>query len=243
MEVKIAKAGLKDIEPMRKVFLEEGNFQFVYNKCHENNWADQYIFTSAETLIGYGCVWGRNKREVRDAIFEFFVVKSYRKLAGEIFSNFAKKSGATFIECQTNDTLLAQMLYEQANNIEAEAILFKDNHETYFERPELSIGRTNQSWNCVEYILKRNEDVVGEGGMMLNYNFPYADLYYNIKEEYRRQGFATFFIQQLKREAYLMGRVPAARCNVNNRMSKASLLKAGFVICGYILAGKIKAAA
>ena len=35
-----------------------------------------------------------------------------------------------------------------------------------------------------------------------------------------------------------MGRIPAARCNIHNRISRASLIKAGFNICGYIVVGK-----
>jgi len=47
-------------------------------------------------------------------------------------------------------------------------------------------------------------------------------------------------VQELKRETYLMGRVPAARCNINNVISKATLSKAGFKICEYRLNGEIK---
>jgi RimJ/RimL family protein N-acetyltransferase len=44
----------------------------------------------------------------------------------------------------------------------------------------------------------------------------------------------------LKKEIYRMGRVPAARCNISNRASKATLLKAGFTPCGFRLKGTIK---
>jgi hypothetical protein len=37
--------------------------------------------------------------------------------------------------------LLSQALYEQAGNITAENILFKDGSETYFERPKLVIEK------------------------------------------------------------------------------------------------------
>jgi RimJ/RimL family protein N-acetyltransferase len=39
----------------------------------------------------------------------------------------------------------------------------------------------------------------------------------------------------------LAGRVPAARCNINNAASKASLLKAGFKIAGFMVIAEIKA--
>ena len=75
---------------------------------------------------------------------------------------------------------------------------------------------------------------------MLNYNIPYADIYYEVKENFRQKGFGSLIVQELKKEIYLMGRVPAARCNIRNRASKANLLKAGFRVCGFILKGDIK---
>ncbi|MES1219062.1 MAG: GNAT family protein, partial [Bacteroidota bacterium] len=61
-----------------------------------------------------------------------------------------------------------------------------------------------------------------------------------VNEKYRQRGFGTFIVQELKKEAYLMGRVPAARCNINNTISKATLLKAGFKVCGNRLIGEVK---
>jgi hypothetical protein len=40
-------------------------------------------------------------------------------------------------------------------------------------------------------------------------------------------------------EAYRLKRVPAARCNIKNNASKATLLKAGMKVCGYILTGEL----
>jgi RimJ/RimL family protein N-acetyltransferase len=47
-------------------------------------------------------------------------------------------------------------------------------------------------------------------------------------------------VQELKKEIYNVSRVPAARCNVKNLASRATLLKAGFRLCGYLLEGRIK---
>jgi hypothetical protein len=81
---------------------------------------------------------------------------------------------------------------------------------------------------------------VASGGFMLNYNFPYADIYMDVKEPFRRMGFGSLIVQELKKEIYLMQRIPAARCNINNKASKATLLKAGFKVCGGILKGELK---
>jgi hypothetical protein len=44
VEFNIVKTQLADIEPLRKLFLTETKFQFVYNKCHGAGWADVYQF-------------------------------------------------------------------------------------------------------------------------------------------------------------------------------------------------------
>jgi hypothetical protein len=61
-----------------------------------------------------------------------------------------------------------------------------------------------------------------------------------VEEAHRRNGFGSFMVQELKREAYSMNKVPAARCNAGNTASKATLIKSGMRICGYILIGEIK---
>jgi len=47
-------------------------------------------------------------------------------------------------------------------------------------------------------------------------------------------------VQQVIRECYLAGRVPSARCNIENVASKATLLKAGLAIAGHMLMGEVK---
>ena len=74
---------------------------------------------------------------------------------------------------------------------------------------------------------------------MLNYNMPYADIYMEVKEHARRKGYGSLMVQELKKEIYLRRRVPAARCNIRNQASKATLLKAGFSICGTWLKGNV----
>ncbi|MBC7829007.1 MAG: GNAT family N-acetyltransferase [Chitinophagaceae bacterium] len=244
MKIEVIKTELEVIKAFRIVFLHENNFQFVYDKCHYYGWADDYLFLIDGNKIGYGAVWGKDKREDRDAIMEFFVLKPFRQFSNLIFRDFVSVSGAAFIECQSNDFLLSEMMYEYAENINAEAVLFEDHHQTHFAIPGILFRRDrtdNKNPSDVDgYILEKNGEVIATGGFMLNYNIPYADIYMEVKESFRRNGFGSLLIQELKKEIYLMGRVPAARCNINNQASKASLLKAGFGICGHRLNGLIK---
>jgi hypothetical protein len=60
-----------------------------------------------------------------------------------------------------------------------------------------------------------------------------------VNENHRRKGFGTLIAQELKKAAYAMNRVPAARCNIHNGISKSTLLKAGFRVCGWMLSGDV----
>ena len=239
MEIKAFRTTLKEIETFRVLFLQENNFEFIYDKCHLYGWADTYLFTIDGIEIGYGSVWGKDKREDRDAIFEFYVLNSHRKSTNLVFEQFCAASGAPFIECQSNDLLLSSMLYEYAKNIFAEAILFEEDVQTNFDTTGIVFQLIKAEGYDRNYELKVKEETVASGGMMLNYNMPYADIYYEVKENHRRKGYGSLLVQELKKEAYLIGRVPAARCNIKNTISKNALLKAGFKICGYRLNGEV----
>ena len=52
-----------------------------------------------------------------------------------------------------------------------------------------------------------------------------------VDERFWRRGYGSFLVQELKRTCYEMGRIPAARCNVTNTASRATLQKAGFLPC------------
>ncbi len=242
MGLEVVKTGLDEIKSFRLMFLQENNFQFIHDKCHYYGWADTYLFLHDEIKIGYGSIWGKDKREDRDTIFEFYIIKPYRKLSTDIFKQLHAVSSATYIECQSNDPLQTGLLYEQAKDITAEAILFKDHFETNFQMPGLVFQKNipaSSNPDDVQYVLKQQDEAMSTGGLMLNYNFPYADIYYEVKEEHRRKGYGSFMVQELKKAAYKMGRVPAARCNIKNQVSKAALLKGGLTVCGYLLTGKI----
>jgi RimJ/RimL family protein N-acetyltransferase len=238
--MEVVKTKLSAVAHFRNQFLFENNIQFILDKCHRYGWADTYLFTNNSEQVGYGSVWGKDKREERDAIFEFYLIESARNLADQFFAMFYKTSKASYIECQTNDRFLYPMFEKFAKNTSAEATLFADDHETNLIVDGASIEQKEQANpDDRQYVINYNGKVAGTGGFMLNYNFPYADIYYDIHEDYRRKGLGGYFVQELKKEIYKMGRVPAARCNVTNAISKATLLKAGFVVCGLRVNGDI----
>lgn len=236
------------IQPLRALFLQENNFQVRYDACHARNWSDPYLITENGQEIGYAAVKGRRELYDRDAIFEFYIMPSRRRLTGEAFTALLTATKVPFIECQSNDLLLSSMLFEYARNIYADYILFEDQMETDQEisgvifrlRRETDHVFGLDRANAGQYVLERDEEIVATGGFLLHYNLPFADLYMEVKKDRRRMGYGAYILQELKKACYEAGRVPAARCRIENQASKATLLKAGMKVCGYMLTGTVR---
>ena len=246
-EIKVTKSSLQEILSLRALFLQENNFQIRYNACHERNWSDSWLITLDGSAIGYGSVKGKDDLKDRNAIFEFYVIPTFRKHALDIFSMLLVSSRPRFIECQSNDLLLSSMLYEFSSGIQADVVLLKEHVATELKNPELSF-RPRKNEDTIfqhaiepvgEYVLEHRGEIVATGGFMLHYNVPFADLYMEVREDSRRKGFASFLLQEVKKECYLHGRVPAARCPVENLGSRKSLIRAGMAIAGYMLTGAV----
>jgi hypothetical protein len=76
---------------------------------------------------------------------------------------------------------------------------------------------------------------------MFHYNVPYTDIYMDVGEPFRRRGFGSYLVQELKGLAYELGSVPCARCSPENVASRKTLQKAGLVPFAHILNGTIRA--
>ncbi len=248
MDLKIKKVNLQDILPLRTLFLQENNFQIRYNACHERRWTDSYVFKINGACAGYGSVKGMEDLSKRDAIFEFYLMPEWRNSASGIFEKLIRISRATIIECQTNDFLLSSMLFEFAHHISSDVLLFKDGRVTFLEIPgaifrkrafDDTLFNHKDRENDSDYVLEINGEIVATGGFLLHYNIPFADLYMEVREDQRQKGYGSLMIQELKKACYRAARVPAARCNIINKASKATLLSGGLSIAGYLVSGRI----
>ena len=250
MNLKIVKTSLESIQPLRALFLQENNFQVRYDACHIRGWADEYIVRVDDVEIGYGSVKGKDDLKDRDAIFEFYVIPAFRNRAVPIFAGLIKASGVIYIECQSNDLLLSAMIFEFAKSIFSDVVLFKAGTVTYHHFNEVIFRKKMDTDRLFEhkhepegdYVIERSGEIVGSGGFLLHYNKPFADLYMEVEPGSRQQGYGSFLIQEIKKVCYLAGRVPAARCGISNPASKATLIKAGMEVAGYMLTGEINAA-
>jgi GNAT superfamily N-acetyltransferase len=248
MIVEVAKTHLSEISALRNLFLQENNFQIRYNACHERGWTDSYIIKYDNEKIGYGSIKGQENNVDRDTVFEFYIIPSFRNLSSEVFLELLHSSKANFIECQSNDILLTSLLYEFGQNISSNVILFGEDFTSNLNMESILFRRRNEDDAVFEhkaepvgdFVLERNKEIIATGGFLLHYNIPFADLYMEVKEDCRRQGLGSFLIQEIKKQCYLSGRVPAARTGMENIASKTTLLKAGLKIAGYMLLGQIK---
>jgi len=246
---KAVKTTLSEIQSLRALFLQETNFEIRYHACHERGWSDSYLLIVDELKVGYGSIKGQ-ELEARDTVFEFYVTPPFRKLSSPLFLDLLSASGAKYVECQSNDMLLSSMLYEFSENISSDTVLFDDhvataqtipgavvrprrNDDRIFEHQVEPVGR---------YALEQGGEILATGGFALHYNPPFADLYMEVRPDSRQRGYGSFLLQEVKKECYLAGRVPAARCHIENKASRAALIKAGMRVCGFMLLGRVKTA-
>jgi GNAT superfamily N-acetyltransferase len=246
MKLTVVKTTLPRIQALRALFLQEANFQVRYNACHERGWTDSYLLTAGDVEIGYASLKAQEKH--RDTVFEFYVMPPFRRRASLLFAELLSVSKAGRIECQSNDRLLSAMLFEFAHGISADVVLFEAHATTGHQCPG-GVFRPRRKGDRIfehavepvgDFVVELQGQVVATGGFLLHYNKPFADLFMEIEPDHRRKGIGCFLVQEIIRECYLAGRVPAARCSIENTASRATLTKAGLRVCGFMLAGDVR---
>jgi GNAT superfamily N-acetyltransferase len=139
------------------------------------------------------------------------------------------------------------MLYDCATSITSDRILFHDALLTNLVVPGATFrGVAETDAGAIfehkvepagDWLIEYDGAIVATGGIALHYNPPYGDLFMEVNEPFRKRGFGSYLIQELKRVCYEMGRVPAARCDGVNAASRATLQKAGLFPCARMLSG------
>jgi len=246
MTLHVEKVGLEAILPLRALFLKEANCQIRYNAVHERGWSDSYLISLDGRTAGYGSIKGREIPD-RDTVFEFFVMPNFREDSKEIFRGLLLAARPKFIDCQSNTPVFPSLIEDFAHGIHADVVLFADDHVTDLAvrgavarvRHENDRIFSHTAEPVGSHVIELNGEVVATGGFLTYYNPPFADLYMEVHAEFRRRGIGSFLVQELKRECYLAGHVPAARTGVENKASRATLAKAGLRECGMMLVGEL----
>jgi GNAT superfamily N-acetyltransferase len=246
VKLDVAPVPLNEVLSLRELYRREMNCQIVHDSLPGRGFGELYLMHAGGRVAGYGFVMGYHD-EPRDMIQEFYVLPADRGHALPLFRRLAEASGARRVEAQTNDILLTLMLYDCATAITSDRVLFHDALATSLavpgavfravmadDKPRIFEHKVEPAG---EWLIEHGGAIVATGGVARHYNPPYGDLFMEVDEPCRRRGYGSYLIQELKRACYEMGRVPAARCDVKNAASRATLQKAGLLPCARILSG------
>jgi GNAT superfamily N-acetyltransferase len=237
-----------DILPLRARHREEMNCQIVHDSIHRRpGWTLTYRLEANDQTVGFASLAIAGPWKDRPTLFEFYVLPEHRGQAFRLFETLLAASKPPYFEIQSNDVLPFIMAHTYGRDITSEKIVFRDAETT--EHPShgaklLRITSEAEARECLEqrqgssdWTLELDGAPIGKGGIAFHYNRPYADVYMSIDEPYRRRGFGAYLVQELKRECYSMGAVPAARCSPENTASFRTLQRAGFIPFAHILIG------
>jgi GNAT superfamily N-acetyltransferase len=225
--------------------------QIIHDSIHfRPGWTREYLLMEGQTTVGYGSVAVAGPWKEKPTIYEFHVAPPARGRVFDLFEALLKESGAVAIETQSNDIQLTVMLHLFGKDVISESILYHDRLTTRHPPPMGAVFRSATEADAGQiaeqhldegatWLLEAEGKLVATGGILFHYNPPYGDIYMSVAEAFRRREMGSYLVQELKRICYENGKVPAARCNVNNTASRKTLQRAGFVPCGHILTGTI----
>jgi GNAT superfamily N-acetyltransferase len=252
MLVDVSLVPLEEVRALRDLYRQEMNCQIVLDSWHGRRWVDSYLFRIDGRVAGYGLVGGV-RANPKDVITEFYVLPLHRAAALPLFRRLAVVSRAQSVEVQTNDMLFTLMVYDCVSPIESRVILFHDAVTTNLTVPGAVLRKVTEADKeqivgqkldtDAEWLIEANGAVTATGGILFHYNVPYGDIFMGVAESFRRRGYGSYLVQELKRTCYEMGRIPAARCNASNEASRATLQKAGMLPCARVLTGIVAAEA
>jgi len=243
-------ASALQVLPMREQHRQEMNCQIVHDSIHRRaGWTMTYLLELGGVEAGFGSMAIGGPWTDKPTIFEFYVRPEQRARAFDLFEALLEASGARFMVIQSSDLLLAVMLQTYAREVTSEAIVFRDQVTTALpamgavlrcKTPEDETRRCiEERQGGPEWALDLNGETVATGGILFHYNRPYGDIYMDVAEPYRGRGFGSYLVQELKRAAYELDSIPAARCNAGNVASRKTLQKAGLVAYANILTGTL----
>lgn len=236
------------IHALREAYRREMNCQIVHDSWHARGFTRSFLFSVGEQAVGYGSVGGVQEAP-KTIVKEFFLLPPYREIAEALFPRFAAQGGAETIEAQTNDALLSRMLEAHATDLVSETLLFAEGVDTHLEPPGVTLRRISMidrlrmfrhtAEPVGDWGVALNSRIVATAGLLFHYNPPYGDIYMEVHEPFRRRGYGSYLVQEVKRICREGGHVPAARTGTDNEASRRTLERAGMVQCGKIVRGQL----
>jgi GNAT superfamily N-acetyltransferase len=229
---------VNEIARWRDLYRQEMNCQIIHDSLHpREGWTQPYFLEADGAPAGYGSIVIGGPWKGTRTVFEFYVLPGCRSRVFDLFGAFLADSQATAINVQSNDAILTVMLHAFAKKIVSESIVFADRLTTAHQMDNATLRQRPEPDS--DWAIEFNGEVAATGGILYHYNRPYGDIYMEVAEAFRRRGFGSYLVQELKRICYEGGSIPCARCNPSNIASRKTLQKAGFVPCAHILSGSL----
>jgi GNAT superfamily N-acetyltransferase len=239
MSLTARPVAIDDISPWRDFYRAEMNCQIVHDNMHYRpGWAEPYLLEVDGAIAGYGSILVGGPWKGTRTLFEFYVIPPERSRVFELFAALLEAGNATAMEIQSNDPIITVMLHTFGHGIAADRILFEDSLKTSHRLTGIALRHRDEPHN--DWAIEAGGEVAAWGGILYHYNRPYGDIYMEVAAPFRRRGFGTYLVQELKRICYEGGSIPAARCNPDNIASRRTLQKAGLVPCATILTGRLE---
>ena len=250
MTITAERTDLDAIRPMRELYRSELRCQIIHDSIHRRpGWTQEYVLHRGGSVAGYGSVAIAGPWAEKPTVYEFFVIPEHRSHVFDLFHAFSEASAAPAISVQSNDPLGTTMLHTFAHDVTSAAILFRDAVTTTYVLPPNARFRNATAAESPDTsaedlrwrgVVEVDGAVAATGGVLFHYNPPYGDIYMDVEESFRRRGFGTFMVQEMKRLCYEQCYIPGARCSPGNVASRQTLQRAGFVPCGFILDGLLR---
>jgi GNAT superfamily N-acetyltransferase len=246
--ISIREVKLKAISAMRDAYRAEQDCQVVHDSIHERRgWTREFAIAEGDRVVAYASVAVDGPWRDKPTLYELYVTPDRRSRAFALFEAFLESIRPVGFEVQSNDLLLTTLAVAFARDLATEKVVFRDHETTSLSiadatlrclTPAAEIGEAlAERAGGGEWVLEVGGTAVGKGGILFHYNLPYGDIYMEVDEPYRRRGYGSYLVQELKRLCRELGGVPGARCDPTNVASRRTLQGAGYVPYAHILIG------
>jgi GNAT superfamily N-acetyltransferase len=238
------------VRPLRERYRREMACQIVHDSMHErSDWSKRFALHCDDFVAGYGAVLTGGPWAGTNTAFELFVLPEYRGFLLDLTAVFFDLAHVDQVIAQTNDTAMTMALLQYCRQIEPEKLVFTEGASSRLPDKGASLRRTRDLDPCLvfahreepvgDWALEKDGEIIATGGYLDHYNQPYVDLYLEVSPDSRRQGFGSFFVQELKRLARSENKIPCGRCAITNVGARKAMTQAGMVSCAHILIGRI----
>src|SRR5262249_55849424 len=156
----------------------------------------------------------------KPTVSEFFLLPEYRTRAFELFEVLLAATRPHFFEAQSNDSIFTSMVLAYGRDVASEKVVFCDQARTALSAngaalrcltaPEDIHSSLEERRGGGEWVLELEGNPIAKGGVLFHYNRPYGDIYMEVNEPFRRRGYGSFLVQEIKRATYELGAVPCA---------------------------------